>query len=117
MVDLSNNRPSLIEAALGRRPSLNESYFFLAKKSLGSVHLIPQVRPKIIKLLIYFKLAIYVMKNVCFCAPNFLDPLLHCKCLQGFTGSLQGNQSAGISNLWDCLLPTIPVILESPYTL
>ena len=23
-----------------------------------------------------------------------------CKCVQGFTGSLQGNQSAGISNLW-----------------
>ena len=25
---------------------------------------------------------------------------IHCKCLQGFTGSLQGNESAGISNLW-----------------
>ena len=25
---------------------------------------------------------------------------LHCKCLQGFTKSLRGNQSAGISNLW-----------------
>ena len=26
--------------------------------------------------------------------------ILHCKCLQGFTGTLQGNRSAGISNLW-----------------
>jgi hypothetical protein len=26
--------------------------------------------------------------------------LVHCKCLQGFTGNLQGNRSAGISNLW-----------------
>ena len=26
--------------------------------------------------------------------------LLHCKCLQGITGTLQGNRSAGISNLW-----------------
>ena len=25
---------------------------------------------------------------------------VHCKCLQGFTGALQGNQGAGISNLW-----------------
>ena len=25
---------------------------------------------------------------------------VHCKCLQGITGSLRGNQSAGISNLW-----------------
>ena len=25
---------------------------------------------------------------------------LHCKCLQGITGTLQGNRSAGISNLW-----------------
>ena len=25
---------------------------------------------------------------------------LHCKCLQGITGTLQGNLSAGISNLW-----------------
>ena len=25
--------------------------------------------------------------------------ILHCKCLQGFTGTLQGNESAGISNL------------------
>ena len=25
---------------------------------------------------------------------------LHCKCLQGIAGTLQGNQSAGISNLW-----------------
>ena len=24
----------------------------------------------------------------------------HCKCLQGITGTLQGNWSAGISNLW-----------------
>ena len=24
---------------------------------------------------------------------------LHCKCLQGFTGTLRGNESAGISNL------------------
>ena len=24
---------------------------------------------------------------------------LHCKCLQGITGTLQGNRSAGISNL------------------
>jgi hypothetical protein len=34
--------------------------------------------------------------------PLFLQKTnpLHCKCLQGFTGSLQGNQSAGISNLW-----------------
>ena len=25
---------------------------------------------------------------------------VHCKCLQGITGTLQGNWSAGISNLW-----------------
>ena len=25
---------------------------------------------------------------------------VHCKCLQGITGTLRGNQSAGISNLW-----------------
>jgi hypothetical protein len=25
---------------------------------------------------------------------------LHCKCLQVFTGTLRGNRSAGISNLW-----------------
>ena len=25
--------------------------------------------------------------------------VIHCKCLQGFTGTLQGNESAGISNL------------------
>ena len=25
---------------------------------------------------------------------------IHCKCLQGITGTLQGNRSAGISNLW-----------------
>ena len=25
---------------------------------------------------------------------------LHCKCLQGITGTIQGNRSAGISNLW-----------------
>ena len=25
---------------------------------------------------------------------------VHCKCLQGITGSLRGNRSAGISNLW-----------------
>ena len=30
---------------------------------------------------------------------NF-DCELHCKCLQGIAGTLQGNQSAGISNLW-----------------
>ena len=33
----------------------------------------------------------------------FLDNLqlfLHCKCRQGITGTLQGNRSAGISNLW-----------------
>ena len=24
---------------------------------------------------------------------------LHCKCLQGFTGTLRGNESAGVSNL------------------
>ena len=34
---------------------------------------------------------------------------LHCKCLQGITGSLWGNQSAGIS-----CIPAIPVILKSP---
>ena len=30
-----------------------------------------------------------------------MQPLkdIHCKCLQGFTGGLQGNQGAGISNL------------------
>ena len=54
--------PSLIEAAIGRRPLKNEGYFFLAKKSLGTVHMIPRVCPKKIKLLMYFKLAIYVMK-------------------------------------------------------
>ena len=25
--------------------------------------------------------------------------LLHCKCLQGFTGTLQGNECTGVSNL------------------
>ena len=25
--------------------------------------------------------------------------LLHCKCLQGFTGTLRGNEPAGVSNL------------------
>ena len=25
---------------------------------------------------------------------------VHCKCLQGITGTLRGNQSGGISNLW-----------------
>ena len=29
-----------------------------------------------------------------------LNIYLHYKCLQGFTGSLRGNQSVGISNLW-----------------
>ena len=29
-----------------------------------------------------------------------LSKKLHCKCLLGFTGTLRGNQSAGISNLW-----------------
>ena len=28
------------------------------------------------------------------------ETITHCKCLQGITGTLQGNQSAGISNLW-----------------
>jgi hypothetical protein len=28
------------------------------------------------------------------------NQVLHCKCLQGITGTLRGNQSAGISNLW-----------------
>ena len=41
---------------------------------------------------------------------------LHCKCLQGFTGSLRGNWSAGISNLWGLHVPTIPVIWKSPYS-
>ena len=31
---------------------------------------------------------------------NYSGNQLHCKSLQGFTGSLQGNRSAGISNLW-----------------
>ena len=26
--------------------------------------------------------------------------MVHCKCLQGFTGTLWGNRSAGNSNLW-----------------
>ena len=30
----------------------------------------------------------------------FLGLFIHCKCLQGIAGTLQGNQSAGISNLW-----------------
>ena len=32
--------------------------------------------------------------------PSLTFSMVHCKCLQGFTGTLQGNQSAGISNLW-----------------
>ena len=36
---------------------------------------------------------------------NF-DCELHCKCLQGIAGTLQGNQSAGISNLGG--LPVYP---------
>ena len=31
---------------------------------------------------------------------EFNSQNLHCKCLQGITGTLQGNRSAGISNLW-----------------
>ena len=34
---------------------------------------------------------------------HFIPKILiypHCKCLQGITGTLQGNRSAGISNLW-----------------
>ena len=38
--------------------------------------------------------------------------LVHCKSLQGFTGSLQGNPSAGISNLWG-----LHVYLQSPQKL
>ena len=34
--------------------------------------------------------------------------MVHCKCLQGFTGTLQGNRSAGISNLWDCMYTRNP---------
>ena len=43
---------------------------------------------------------------------------LHCKCLQGITGSLRGNQSAGISKLLMGIacIPTIPVILKSPHS-
>ena len=35
--------------------------------------------------------------------------LLHCKCVEGFTGSLQGNQSAGISKLQG-----LQVFMQSP---
>ena len=44
---------------------------------------------------------------------------VHCKCLQGFTGTLWGNRSVGISNLWGLHvypLPTIPVILKFPHS-
>ena len=55
--------PSLIEAAIDRRPLKNEGCFFLAKKSLGTVHLIARVHPKMIKLFMYFKLAICAMTD------------------------------------------------------
>ena len=38
----------------------------------------------------------------------------HCKCLQGFTGSLQGNQSVGISNLWGLPVNHNPCNFEIP---
>ena len=51
-------------------------------------------------------LSLMLVRIQCFTlAPNLYQEsqsglILHCKCLQGFTGSLRGNQSAGISNLW-----------------
>ena len=38
----------------------------------------------------------------------------HCKCLKGFTGSLQGNQSVGISNLWGLPVTHNPCNFEIP---
>ena len=40
--------------------------------------------------------------------------IAHCKCLQGFTGTLRGNPSVGISNLQGLHsgIPAIPVIFE-----
>jgi hypothetical protein len=56
---------------------------FLLKLTWHSLFDSPRVRPKIIKLLMYFKLAIYVMKvflkvpkNAFFIAQNVLDSLL-----------------------------------------
>ena len=83
MVNFSNRRPSLIEATIGQRLLQIESCFFSARESLSTVHLIPWVCLKIIKIIMYWKLAKYVLKlffkvtnNVCFSAQNVLDPLL-----------------------------------------
>ena len=44
--------------------------------------------------------------------------LLHCKCLKEFTGSLRGNLSAGISNLWGLHVTRNPVVIMGfPYNL
>ena len=47
---------------------------------------------------------------------SVLLSVVHCKCLQGFTGTLWGNRSAGISNLWGLHVYTIAVILKSPHS-
>ena len=57
-----------------------------------------QTRSAITNLFVEFESNyLYFPKNM---SPS-LNIYLHCKCLQRFTGSLRGNQSAGISNLWD----------------
>ena len=80
--------PSLVIEALfnwgSNRPQIfiKRKLLLLAKKSLGTVRLIAWVCPKMIKLLMYIKLAICVMtdfkkvpKNACFSAQNILEPL------------------------------------------
>ena len=62
MVDFSNRRPSFNCDRNRPQTFMKWNCIFLAKKSLGTVHLIPWVCPKLIKLLMYFKLPIHVMK-------------------------------------------------------
>ena len=49
--------------------------------------------------------------------PHIISYQLHCKCLQGITGTLRGNQSAGISKFMGiACIPAIHVILKSPHS-
>ena len=43
------------------------------------------------------KLRLYVPFQPVYLFENW--PYVHCKCLQGFTGTLRGNECAGVSNL------------------